>query len=302
MHRWLVDPAHHSEIAKIARELASSSARRLVLQGSSSEQWAEAALEIEGLLRLLRSSVHRRIRSAGDARPLWDLSGSEIRDRLDSLSHEDRAYVVRNGDRFWPDLPDPRQAEFVNDPQRLDELARVYLGGGSGESRTLEWNLVMAGLMAGEQSIRAELTRGRLDSSPARALLALGAGSVAIGGVLGWLTSSSIVFVLVAAGIGAAGYSGLRRRRRALEGLDPRLDKVGRALAQLHGLSDDGASDGFEYREALSAITQPATFLPWLIARLRARAGDSIRSAAEVRPMARRVDRARTVRGTRPPT
>ena len=270
--RWLVDPERHSEIAKIARELALSRTSRLLLEGSSIEQWGEAALEIECLLRLLRSSVHRPIRDPSDERRhahLWDLAGSEIRERLASLSQQDREYVVKNGDRFWPDLPNPQQAEFINYPQLLDELAHAYLKEGPGASRTLEWNLVIVGLMAGERSIRAELTRGGLDPSATRALLSVGGHSIAIGGVLGWFTSSAMVFVLVAASIAASDYVGLRRRRRALEGFNERLDKIGRALAQLHSLSDDDAFDGFEYRAALSAITQPASFLPPFITRSR---------------------------------
>ena len=271
-HRWLVDPECHSEIAKIARELALSRTTRLLLGGSSIEQWGEAALEIECLLRLLRSSVHRPIRNPSDdgrRAQLWDLAGSEIRERLASLSQEDREYVVKNGDRFWPDLPEPQQAEFINYPQLLDELAHAYLKEGPGASRTLEWNLVIVGLMAGERSIRAELTRGGLDPSATRALLSLGGHSIAVGGVLGWVMSSAMVFVLVAASVAAAHYVGLRRRRRALEGFNERLDKVGRALAQLHSFSDDDAFDGLEYRAALSAIAQPASFLPPFITRSR---------------------------------
>ena len=298
-HRWLVDPERHSEIAKIARELALARTSRQLLEGSSIEQWKEAAFEIERLLRLLRSSVHRPIRDPGSERlnaSLWELAGSEIRERLAALSPEDREYVVKNGDRFWPDLPASRQAEFINHPQLLDELAHAYLEEGPGASRTLEWNMVMAGLMAGERRLRAELIRGGVDSSAARATLSLGAHSIAIGGVLAWLTSSVTVFVLVATFMAASGYIGLRRKRRTLQGLNERLDKVGRALAQLHGLSGDGAFDGFEYEAALSAIAQPANFLPPFITRLRASASDSARSAAENCPKASRSGRARTVR------
>ena len=139
-HRWLVDPERHSEIAKIARELALSRASRLLSEGSSIEQRNEAAFEIERFLRLLRSSIHRPIRDPGNEGPnasLWNLAGSEIRKRLAGLSEEDREYVVKNGDRFWPDLPDPQQAEFITHPQLLDELAHAYLEEEPGSSRTL---------------------------------------------------------------------------------------------------------------------------------------------------------------------
>jgi hypothetical protein len=282
--RWLVDPGRHSEIAKIARELAACKARRLVSQPSSVARWAEAALGIERLLRLLRSSVHRPIRSPGDERRLWELGGSEIRERLDALSQEDREYVVRNGDRFWPDLPDPQEAEFIAHPQRLDELAQAYLQEETAESQTLEWNLVRAGLMAGEKSIRAERARAGLDSHSVRAWLWLGGQSVAIGGVLGWLMASATVFALGAAAIAGLGSIRMHRKRRALRGIDERLDKVDRALARLHGLSDDRASDGFEYQEALTAIAQPASFLQPMITRWRARTSDSVRRPLSARP------------------
>ena len=298
-HRWLVDPERPSEIARIARELALSRTSRLLLEGASIEQCNEAAFEIERFLRLLRSSIHRPIRDPGNEgsnASLWDLAGSEIRKRLAALAQEDREYVVKNGDRFWPDLPEPQQAEFITHPQLLDELAHAYLAEGPGSSCTLEWNMVMAGLMAGEKSIRAELTRGGLESSAARALLSIAAHSIAIGGVLAWLTSSVTVFVLVAASMAASGYIGLWRKRRTLEGFNERLDKLGRALARLHGLFGDGAFDGFEYEAALAAIAQPANFLPPFITRLRTTASDSARSAAENCPKASRSGRARTVR------